>query len=72
MKTMYMHTLDGKPATFEPRPWPSLIIIQQPSHIYPAAGGVLVRSVRTIVAQQARCPKSQQGRVGYVRLWVPS
>lgn len=76
-RVMYMHTLDGLPATFEAKPWPSLIRIQQPSRIFPRAVGLLVRSRRTLKAQQSRCRAAlRRGsqdfyRYGYVRVEVP-
>jgi hypothetical protein len=74
-RTMYLHTLDGHPATFEPKPWPALIAIQQPSRTFPKARGVLVASRSTLRAQQRRCLKAVPGlkasRFGYVRVEVP-
>lgn len=77
MATYYLHTLDGRPATYEPDPWPALIVIQQPSRTFPKAGGTLVRSLRTLRAQQMRCYKALPSRdrhvvrYGHVRVQVP-
>lgn len=49
----YLHTLNGLPATYEPDPYPALIIIKQRGALYPRGGGVLVGSLRTIRQQQA-------------------
>lgn len=74
-RTMYLHTFDGAPATYEPKPSPALIVIQQPSRLYPEAAGVLVRSVRTIRAHERRClmasPHLDSQRFGFVRVEVP-
>lgn len=76
-RTMYLHTFDGAPATFEAKPWPALIAIQQPSKAHPHAGGELVASLRTLRAQQRRCAKAlpqlkiRAERFGYVRVEVP-
>lgn len=73
-RTYYLHTIDGYPATYEPDPWPALIRIQLPGDTYPRAGGALVRSLRTLKAQQRRAmyalPASRRSSAGfgYVRV----
>lgn len=75
-RTYYLHTVDGRPATYEHAPWPALIVIQQPGATYPRAGGALVRSLRTLRAQQHRAYHALPGSMrhvvhfGYVRVRI--